>query len=601
MIAGGLVILALDAFLASFIPLPWILDVIVSSRRNDDQLLRGADSLARNFPGIVVKLRICSAAVLLAAIAATLQRARIQDWIAEAILPLPRFLRDVAGSVVRGLKADGKLFVWVLLALTVLASALRVVYLFQPLRVDESETFLSYASRPLYVGLSWYPAPNNHLLHTMLVHFSWQLFGEREWAVRLPALFAGILVIPVTCWAARALYDKHAALIAASLVTAASPLISYSVDGRGYTMVAVFFLLLLIVSQYLLEHPSQPAWLLWVVIASCGCFTIPTMLYPIATAALWMLLCSRGRLLPGLCIALAATGIISVLLYVPVLVASGWGALFSNSYVKSKGFAFLFENLPANASLNWRFLTADVPTPLVWLLIAGFVTALVFHRRLPGYGVPVPLAAALCIAPLLLVQRVLPPARVWIFLVPLGAAATGAGLWFLVWSLGRNAVHASRLSAVAALACLVAMCIPDLRGTRFAFWASLPRVEDAAVWLKDHLSPTDTIVVRGAGWSPLSYYFRRHGVPFVSRPAPCDAMSLVYTSRGARLGAGSGSGMRVLAVSSSSQDPETILSRACLAWQPTLPPRLVYDTAGIRVYEGYAGRGPKAPVPANTH
>jgi hypothetical protein len=190
---------------------------------------------------------------------------------------------------------------------------------------------------------------------------------------------------------------------------------------------------------------------------------------------------------------------------------------------------------------------------------------------------------------------------VWIFLVPLGAAATGAGLWFLVWSLGRNAVHASRLSAVAALACLVAMCIPDLRGTRFAFWASLPRVEDAAVWLKDHLSPTDTIVVRGAGWSPLSYYFRRHGVPFVSRPAPCDAMSLVYTSRGARLGAGSGSGMRVLAVSSSSQDPETILSRACLAWQPTLPPRLVYDTAGIRVYEGYAGRGPKAPVPANTH
>src|SRR3954451_2552238 len=80
-IAGGLVVLAFGALLTSFIPLPWIMDAIVGSRRNDDQLMRGAESLARNFSGIVSKLRICSAVVLLAAIAAALQRIRIQNWI----------------------------------------------------------------------------------------------------------------------------------------------------------------------------------------------------------------------------------------------------------------------------------------------------------------------------------------------------------------------------------------------------------------------------------------------------------------------------------------------------------------------------------------
>src|SRR5689334_17814838 len=57
-------------------------------------------------------------------------------------------------------------------AATALGLALRLRYLGQPMRYDESATWLDYASRPLVRGLADYRFPNNHLLHTLLVHVS---------------------------------------------------------------------------------------------------------------------------------------------------------------------------------------------------------------------------------------------------------------------------------------------------------------------------------------------------------------------------------------------------------------------------------------------
>jgi hypothetical protein len=52
---------------------------------------------------------------------------------------------------------------------TLVAAAVRVPFLGQPMRYDEALTFNEFASRPLYYGLSFYPDPNNHLLNTLLM------------------------------------------------------------------------------------------------------------------------------------------------------------------------------------------------------------------------------------------------------------------------------------------------------------------------------------------------------------------------------------------------------------------------------------------------
>src|SRR4051794_36887682 len=80
-IAAVLALLGLAALAASFISFGSVLGTIAGGGRNDDQLARGADSLARNFTGIVVRLRYCSAGLLLAAFVSIIQRARVQNWI----------------------------------------------------------------------------------------------------------------------------------------------------------------------------------------------------------------------------------------------------------------------------------------------------------------------------------------------------------------------------------------------------------------------------------------------------------------------------------------------------------------------------------------
>src|SRR2546425_3783489 len=95
---------------------------------------------------------------------------------------------------------------------------------------DESATFLYYASHPLPVAVSIYGSPNNHILHTVLMHLSYVIFGASEWALRLPAFLAGVAIVPLTYVVARSLGNRGA-LLAAALSASAPVLIDYSTDA----------------------------------------------------------------------------------------------------------------------------------------------------------------------------------------------------------------------------------------------------------------------------------------------------------------------------------------------------------------------------------
>jgi len=300
------------------------------------------------------------------------------------------------------------------------------------------------------------------------------------------------------------------------------------------------------------------------------------------------------------------------LLYLPVLIASGWKSLVSNDFVRPKGLAYVVANSSIGFSQIWNMWTADVPRLLIWILAAGFVIGLIFHGRTASNGVPVALAATLCIPPLLLVQRVIPYARVWLFLLPPCAAVCGAGLHLLVRRLGgREGNSCFSWPAVAiAVGCLVVMCGPDLTGARFAARPVLTRIadgapgtstvggepypgyllpakiQDTAVWLKEHLTSRDVLIAK---WptAPLRYYIRREGIPLESHPAPCDPMAMVLTLMGPTLTQQASSDVRVFALAKTDSKPETVLSAACLTGQIRSEPTLVYSGSSMKVYEAY--------------
>src|SRR6266576_3810691 len=102
-------------------------------------------------------------------------------------------------------------------AILAFAIAMRLFHLNQPMRPDESWTFLDFALQPLSGLLSDYSRPNNHIFHTLLVWMSIHVLGYAPWVIRLPAFVAGVLMVPATYVATRALAGARPALLAAAL------------------------------------------------------------------------------------------------------------------------------------------------------------------------------------------------------------------------------------------------------------------------------------------------------------------------------------------------------------------------------------------------
>jgi hypothetical protein len=213
-------------------------------------------------------------------------------------------------------------------------------------------------------------------------------------------------------------------------------MITFAVTARGYSLVTLAFLLLVVVAAQLDEAPSRRRWAAFAVVAALGLWTIPVMLFPLGAVAGWLALSFARRRafaeLRALAITLLATVALTALCYAPVLAYSGLAALVRNEYVVPSSWpAFGAELARTAASTLWLW-RQGIPTPLAWALAACAVVALARHARVSARPVGLPHAAALWCAVLLLAMHRAPPERVWQWLVPLVAGLAGAGLVYAI-------------------------------------------------------------------------------------------------------------------------------------------------------------------------
>jgi hypothetical protein len=421
---------------------------------------------------------------------------------------------------------ESKAHLLALLLILALAVTVRVRFLFEPMRYDEAYTFLTYASKPLHIGLTKYWT-NNHLLNTFLMHVACSIFGNKPWVLRLPVLLAGTLVVPAIYLAVRALYDKHAAILAAGVAASSSALVEYSVNARGYIYVCLFFLLTLALATHIRQNANPGAWGLFSLFAALGFYSLPTMLYPFGVVASWLFLSiilqspeqGRGTLLKRYSLSLLLAGLLTALLYLPVLVVSGLQSITENDVV-AKDFVSetLSEYLPefwATLDHAWHHWHVDIPIAIKFLLMAGFAVAMVFHMRLTPHRVPLPAAVLLWLIPVLAIQRVSPPIRIWLFLFPCYVALACGGIGGMFnWGLRNTGRYQSVVIAVAALVISLWLGVNVLNSRSVASpEGTLDDAEQITFFLKDYLKPGDRIIATAGAASIVEYYFTLHGVP----------------------------------------------------------------------------------------
>jgi hypothetical protein len=199
--------------------------------------------------------------------------------------------------------------------------------------------------------------------------------------------------------------------------------------------------------------------------------------------------------------------------------------LLANRLVEPLGAADLARDLTTSLGRTWGFWNRDLPWPVVALLVVGVLveSAHALRRKRAPLGL---LAGGVCLA-LVLVQRVAPFERVWLFLLPLYFILPGAGLVSMVslrvprWAGG---------TAVIGLACILSALV--LRsGSILASQetGAFPDAAGVAMALTSRLGPQDAVVTTlPASLPELQYYFRREGLPLDALVRPPEQAQHVF-------------------------------------------------------------------------
>jgi 4-amino-4-deoxy-L-arabinose transferase-like glycosyltransferase len=466
----------------------------------------------------------------------------------------------------------GDIPLWVYLLglaiLTAAGAAIRAAWLNHPMRYDESWGFLEYIWPRQISACLVYSAPNNHVLHTLLVALASAIGGDSPAVLRMPAFLIGVALIPATGHLAAVLGGRRAAgWIAAALVACSAVLVDYSVNARGYGLVCLATVLMAWQTVRICHNARLVSpWVLWTLLAALGLFTLPIMLYPMIVLAAIIVLqaligpadqATRRLALRRTAASFAAAIAMAFILYLPVFRATGLAAteenpadrqsplfvysiglyaLTANPFVQSRSFAEAAAGLPrvgVEAIGDW---TCD-SSPLAWGLAAvGLLAATVagLRRRRLLYLLAVLLPTLW--AGLSLAQRVVPFARVWLFALPLLMAVASCGLVELA-----GLFRPARLRTAAVIVLLLAMAAASAQaawrvvrpGRAVLGECCLP---DARAIVADGLELADgrtgmTWDYEVPNWPPLAYYLatfsspEHHFVPYLG--ADCRRVLVV--------------------------------------------------------------------------
>jgi len=203
---------------------------------------------------------------------------------------------DIEPASATGRKPVGTREKQLLVALTLLALALRVTSLSRSLFTDEAYS-LALAQRGLWHMLELFGYEANGTPYPIVLWPVIRIFGTSEAVLRMPAVLAGTASVPALWWAARRLAPPTAALLAAALLALNPMAVFYSQFARPYALVMLAACLSFGALARALEHErggGRGAWVGYVLAMALLAYT-DILAAPIAIPAQGLMAWRAGR------------------------------------------------------------------------------------------------------------------------------------------------------------------------------------------------------------------------------------------------------------------------------------------------------------------
>jgi uncharacterized membrane protein len=425
---------------------------------------------------------------------------------------------------------DSKFTYIALGVITFFAVVLRLYFINNPIGYDEAYTFINFSSKPFKFILADYHAPNNHILNSLLIGIAYRLLGSHEWIVRVPAFIASVLSVPAAFVAGRRFFNAPQALAAATMLAVAPTFILNAVNGRGYPFIILFTLLLSNFAGILVERQSHSALIAYAITGALGFYTIPIFLYPMAGISLWVAVTylslsepweDRWRKLWIFLIACAASGLLTLILYSPVIIfGTGFKALIANDIVKSQSWIDFLDNLNTRGRNTWQSWMTGTSTFIKQVFYAGFIISLIFFRKVSNQRLPMQLFLFIGAGAMVTLQRVAPLPRIWGYLEMFFLFFSAAGLTWTVclvvksiWNEQGSQKLLTSLVFVIATLVFVNVTIKTQNRQAIADRTISPEFF-AADYITQHITENDTIVAVAPTDIQTAYYLKINGVPY---------------------------------------------------------------------------------------
>lgn len=413
---------------------------------------------------------------------------------------LPRAHRVVlamADDIKDGL--DQRLTLGLLTAITLLALALRLVNLGSDLWLDEIISVVVYGPMSLLQVIGGYINFNNHLLNTLLMKLAIGVFGEHEWAIRLPVALLGTATIPAVYWVSRQLrFSRGISLGIALLLAVSYQHIFFSQNARGYIGLVFFSLVASGLLIKALQTDRLQMWVLYVVAMFLNFASLLTSAYVLAAhmlvgAIVLFLIYRRGQPLAPmfrrLAVVFGLTGFLAFQLYALILPYAfvraqakytsdgGYFSLFSTDLL-----AELLREVSAGIGIGTGPLALAVLVLGAAIAGIGFVVLL---RRSWALTLALSLPGVLSLAFLVINGLTFSP-RFFLPALPVGLMAAVQGVYTIGEMVGRQVVEryrplAPRFATAALVLLVLAVSLSSLRyyysTPKQAYRASIKYVE----------------------------------------------------------------------------------------------------------------------------
>jgi len=395
---------------------------------------------------------------------------------------------------------------------TTIGAGLRLWYSDQPMRYDEAFAFNTFIRDEKY-SVFYYPLPNNHVLYSLLEYLSWKALGASPLALRMPALLFGIGLIPLVFGVCRKLGQGRSTGIAACGTAVFPFLVSYSTNGRGYSLLAFTVTLLIYLALDANGRATKIRAIPLALVAAAGMLVMPSMLYALGGFTLWLscLIYAETRswkdvLLDVLLPFATFTAALTLLFYLPVaLVSGGLQAVTSNRFVVPLPAAQFIQAIPPHIVRVLSDFCRCLGSPLAILIAALAIAGLLDRRqRAPHTNLLLCMAAGSFLV--FMLKRSIPFERTWIYFIPivLIIAETGFASLNDRWL---------RLSPRVIVACMAIV------STAYAIWlansdavekfpdtGTAPYAEAVADDLAPRISNSSEVCAELPADAPINYY-----------------------------------------------------------------------------------------------